>query len=378
MNKEYLENVSSEAVVKYTQFTKLKSINEAQAQHKIKVCLVSDYAYPSGGVEVFIDEIINSTNDYIDYRLLTWQPSEGTTKRKEVTETIRIDCGNYAMVWEQLLWADIVFLQTSFNVRILASITADFCKTQNIPLISVIHTSSNTQQRIDFKELQSKIFGKVLENSDKVVCVSQSVIENVAKLFDKLSIDKSKLIKIENGSRFKNVNKRESSKNKRTVTFIGRPTRAKGIDVFVNLIRDLQNYDIDFIVNTVSMPLPDEYDDIREFASAMSSLNQEEMENLYCDTDLLVVPYRYADGLPLTVLEALSFQVPIIGFKSEGVEELLRKNNQLLVEIDDYEELKRLVEKWINSEIAIKIPTKTDVEDWSTQSEKYLKIFQTI
>ena len=349
-----------------------------KTQQKMKICLVSDYAYPSGGIEVFIDEIIKSTNNCIDYRLVTWPPSAGTTKRVEVTETIRIDCGNYAMIWEHLLWADAVFLQTSFNVRILASITSDYCKILNIPLVSVIHTSSNSQQHIDFKVLQSKIFGKVLELSDKVVCVSQSVVKSVTKLFDSLNIDKSKLVKIENGSRFKNENGRGNAKNKRTITFIGRPTRAKGIDVFVNLIRDLKNRDVNFILNTVSMPLSNEYADIREFAKVISLLNHEEMENLYRETDLLVVPYRYADGLPLTVLEAISFQVPIIGFKSEGVEELLRQYNQSLVEIDDFEELIGLVNKWINREIILEIPIKTNVKDWSTQSDKYLKIFHTI
>lgn len=344
---------------------------------KQKICIVSDYAYPSGGIEIFIDEIILASREKVNYHLLTWQHSQGTQRRKEIVPTTRIDCGNFTQIWSELNNADIIFLQTSFNVRILASLTADYCLSKGKKLISVIHTSSNSHKKKDIFDLQQNIFEKVLRASNIVVGVSKAVKKSLLPIFEENGLDKTKLVKIANASRFKSDLKR-CYKRRKTITFIGRPTKAKGIDVFVDLVEQLKETDIDFVINTVSMPLPSEFEFIRERATIINLLNEDEMEELFLKTDLLIVPYRYADGLPLTVLEALSYKIPIVGFKAKGVKKILKSNQQYLIDVDDITTLVKLIKKWIEGEVNLIVPQKTNIKTWDEQSKLYLKLFDKV
>jgi len=41
---------------------------------KHKICVVSDYAYPSGGIEVFIDEVLLATKKELkNIKLVIWR-----------------------------------------------------------------------------------------------------------------------------------------------------------------------------------------------------------------------------------------------------------------------------------------------------------------
>jgi len=343
----------------------------------LKVLIISDYAYPVGGIEVFIDEIVLATKESIDYRILTWSPFEETEKRTETAPTIRVICGDYSQIWNELDWADLLFYQASWNIRLFASIIRDYCNLTHKALVSVIHTSSNSNNDRSCSLFQRELLKDIIKVSNTVVGVSGDVIDSL------LSLDESskvKYLKIENASRFYFCS--DIEKGKKVVSFIGRPTKAKGIDIFVELIFRLKDTDLDFNVNTVSIPLPDNFkkslENLGKSVKYQFLLSDEEMLDFYKSTDLLIVPYRHSDGLPLTILEALSCGIPIIGLDASGVSDILLRHNQIVLKFSDVNELANIVRKWHEGKINLKIPNIKNVANWDEQAMKYIDIFERV
>lgn len=337
---------------------------------KIKVLVVSDYAYPSGGIEVFIDEIISATNSLIEYRLLTWPPSIGTKARKEKVPTQRINCGDISGAWENMNWAEIIFFQTSWNVRILATLLRDYCNINNKPLVTVIHTTSNSNNSSSSSNYQASLLNDIINVSNVVVGVSKDVIASLRSL----NSDYNNYRVIENASRFhprkKKTNKRE------IISFVGRPTNAKGVDLFFDVVKNLEDTNLKFKLNTVSMPPPDDVMKFKNIIETSYLLTDEELIKFYESTDLLLILYRHSDGLPLTILEALSFGVPIIGLESLGVSDVLNRHKQIVVETNNVIKISKIIRDWSNGVISIEPPIEAKIPIWSEQAEKYIEMFK--
>lgn len=341
---------------------------------KIKVLVMSDYAYPSGGIEVFIDEIISATNTLIEYRLLTWTPSTGTEARAELVPTYRINCGDISGAWKEMDWADIIFFQTSWNVRLLATLLRDYCNTTNKHLVTVIHTTSNSNTALSASKYQASLLNEIINISNVVVGVSKDVISSLLSSNAITGCREYKVI--ENATRFHSEN--QKPKGKKTIAFVGRPTNAKGIDVFFGIVESLADTNLKFKLNTVSLPPPDEANKFSNIIETSYLLSDKELIKFYESTDLLLIPYRHSDGLPLTILEALSCGVPIIGLESMGVSDILNRHGQMVVKSDDVLEISKIIRDWANGVILIEPPNQTDIPTWSEQAEKYTEIFKGI
>ncbi len=340
---------------------------------RAKVLVVSDYAYPSGGVEVFIDEIILATNSLIEYRLLTWFPSVGTKARTELVPTYRINCGDISGAWKELDWADVVFFQTSWNVRLLGVLLRDYCSISNKPLVTVIHTTSNSNIALCANQYQNLLLSEIINVSNVVVGVSKDVVNSLRLLTTSKTPDYRI---IENATRFHSVNIKP--KKRETIAFIGRPTNAKGIDIFLDIVKSLSDTDLKFKLNTVSLPPPVEASKFSNIIETNYLLSDEELIKFYESIDLLVIPYRHSDGLPLTILEALSCGVPIIGLESLGVTDVLNRHKQMVIKSNDVNEISNIIRAWVNGTILIEPPKQIDIPTWKQQAKKYIGIFEEI
>jgi len=342
--------------------------------NKMKVLIVSDYAYPAGGIEVFIDEIVSATKEFIDYRILTWPPSENMPKRTEIVPTNRINCGNFSQILSEFEWADLLFLPLSWNIRVLGAIVRDYCQFSNKPLVTVVQTSSNSTVNWGFDEFKQKILADVIQISQAVVGVSDDVLDNLRSL--DVAHDSFKYRKIENASRFETCLK--PVQQRKTVSFVGRPMYVKGIDIFLDLAKQLQDTNLQFKLNTVSLPPPEEASKIPNLVAQEWLLSDEEMIDFYDSTDLLITPYRKADGLPLTILEALSRQVPIIGFDAPGVSGILHRHHQLVLASEDLDGLAETVKDWHQGKISLTNPEPANILTWQEQAMKYVNLFQEV
>lgn len=77
-----------------------------------------------------------------------------------------------------------------------------------------------------------------------------------------------------------------------------------------------------------------------EFASWPGQFGRDELWDVLSDTDALVVPSRWVENSPNTILEAQAVGVPIVGSNLGGVAELVEHDhNGLLFEVDDADDL---------------------------------------
>lgn len=342
----------------------------------IKVLIVSDYAYPAGGIEVFIDEIVNATNTIIMYRILTWHPSEDTKPRRELAPTHRVNCGDIAGAWAELDWADLIFFQSSWNIRLLGALVRDYCKETKKHLVTVVHTTSNSNTDLCSDKYQRTLFSEIVKISSVVVCVSYDVLSSLRSLNIDLEKERTKYQVIENATRFNFAITRV--KGRRVVSFVGRPTHAKGIDIFLNAVSRLADTDLMFKLNTVSLPPPDEARSLRNIIEVSYLLSNDEMIDFYESTDLLIVPYRNSDGLPLTILEALSCGVPIVGFDSLGVSSILNRYKQMVLKSQCPSELVKMIKSWSDGKISIAAPVPHTIPTWEQQAKKYIELFKDV
>jgi glycosyltransferase involved in cell wall biosynthesis len=71
------------------------------------------------------------------------------------------------------------------------------------------------------------------------------------------------------------------------------------------------------------------------------------IEVVYAQLDLLVLPTIQPDPFPTVVLEAMSCGVPVVAYRSGGVEEALDHDPDCLVALGDVRELGRTIQRFI-------------------------------
>jgi glycosyltransferase involved in cell wall biosynthesis len=128
-----------------------------------------------------------------------------------------------------------------------------------------------------------------------------------------------------------------------------------------------------FAANTVSVPLREPIEGV----TLSALLSDDELVAFFERTDLLVVPYLHADGLPLAVLEALNCGVPIIGFDSPSVGPLLRRHGQMVI-APDYAALRSAVEEWHAGRLTVAPPRAGGVTPWAEAFTHYINIIEAV
>lgn len=333
----------------------------------LRLCVVSDYDYPGGGVEHFVRELLGYVSERCTCRLVTW--SDVCLRPPDFSALEIVEHGDVRAAWSAMEWSDLVMVVTSFNVRLLARLAADFANATGRRLMTVLHTSAHSEPEATASIAQERWLEELISSSQVVVAVSDAVVEAVAPLIERAAGTPTVEL-IENAARLIDV--QPPPRGSRCVSFIGRPFAQKGFDLFVRLAADLSDRDLCFRANTASVPLAKAPPNI----GVSSLLSDRELLRFFAATDLLVVPYRRADGQPMAVLEALNCGVPVLGLEAPAVSGLLRRHGQMVIE-HRYEALRDAVIDWHEGRLAISPPVPGKVSSWPPQLKRYLELVQT-
>jgi glycosyltransferase involved in cell wall biosynthesis len=139
-----------------------------------------------------------------------------------------------------------------------------------------------------------------------------------------------------------------------SILFVGRLSKEKRPDLFVKLahrlISKLPSHDFVFRI-VGDGPLRREMQQLRDEIglSETDVIFEGERSNLaeiYGNSDLLVLTSEY-EGTPNVVLEAMAYGIPVIATRVGGVPDLLNKENGVLVDPLDFDELVQETEKLI-------------------------------
>jgi len=348
----------------------LQSYDGHQQLKSIRVLIVSDYAYLAGGIEQFVCQLIADVSSWAECRLLSW--SSEILMPPGFPGLYPVECGDIRESWSLMDWATVLLVPTSFNVRILARLVTEYARRNPKPIVTVVHTSSHSDPGASSTQLQEEWLAELASRSTWIVAVAEEVADAVRSL-PLMDDSVKRIVVIENAARLSAVRSVQRGENRHVVSFVGRPFLQKGFDLYARLARDLSGTGLKFMANTVGVPIPEPIEDI----TVSTMLSDDELLSFFEQTDVLVAPYVYADGLPLALLEALNCGVPVIGFDSPGVGRLLRKYAQKVV-APNYVELRRAVEDWHSGRLHLTRPHPGSVPTWGDALAKYASIIRSI
>ena len=311
-----------------------------------------------------IREFVEFASRQAECQLLTWRPT--ALVPGWFNGRIVVDCGDVRDAWEAMDSADVLFVHTSWNVRLLAVLALAYQRQAPKPTLTVVHTSAHSRPSSASVPAQESWLAELVARSTATVGVSAAVTERLRSLSLPLD-ERPRLLTIENGARLEIESPRLRS-SRRQVAFIGRATPNKGFDLFVRLAQDLRSSPLTFAANTV---VP--HDDDPEQVSLSWLLPDRELLAFFEAADLLVAPYLYGDGLPLAILDAVNCGVPILGFDSPGVGDLLRGHG-LTVIAPSYEALLGAVEAWYAERLTIPAATPGSVRSLDECLNDYLRL----
>jgi len=321
----------------------------------MRFLIISRYPPFPGGRENFVLELVYQLSK--NNKILVLTPDKNSYK-----------IGNLTIKKYPRTKKDLENVIKQFNPDIINSHTfylsldaLDISKKLNIPFGITLH---GDQFSIGDKQRQ-EIVKEVADKSDFVINVSKNGKESLLK--NTKEIEENKVFVVKNGvnlEKFKKYKDEEKEKirksmgiNKDKIVILS-PTRIasyKGLDFLIETIIEnkefLEKNKVLFLISVPDYTFSDDEDSL--FDILKNKINKNHIKDLvkfvflryekvkiaYCVSDLFLLPSQ-KEQFPISILEAMAFQIPIIATKVGGIPELL-KNNQdsILVNFSDRKNL---------------------------------------
>lgn len=196
----------------------------------------------------------------------------------------------------------------------------------------------------------------ILKTADKIFVVSNYLKERLVKINFSA---KNKITIVYNGlisKNFKPVSQNEKiniknelgiNKNKTVFTFVGRLSKDKGIDKFIQAIQLLKNEEsIAYLIvgnNFFSSNVEDKYitrlkklsEGVKNKIYFTGYIPNEQMYKIYSISDCIVIPTQVEEAFGMVALEAMAMQVPVIASNSGGLPEVLTAKCSFFINRND-------------------------------------------
>lgn len=318
-----------------------------------------------GGGEEFL---LNLHDNLSQYEFVVVTP-EGKAERKFRANSIRTVINNYQKkVYRKAGWGVADYFKIIFSIKLSTFKFFAIFRRENpsiilanglfaalfvLPAVILTGRKQVTIQHLIFdnSSVEKKIVKLVLKYTDRLVCVSNTVRENLYSMLGKSYPDK--IVKIYNGIRIIDSSNPVTQPGS-TVRFgmTGSITRIKGIHLVIEAIRDvLKNRNAALIIYGEAGGDEDSlrYESELKGMTAEYSLNDkiifmghlDSKEKLYQSIDILINFSTIPESFSFSVLEAMSFKKIVIAADSGGPAELIQDGvNGFLAETQNPSALK--------------------------------------
>lgn len=209
--------------------------------------------------------------------------------------------------------------------------------------------------------LQKKMIRHLIESSDAVICLSKRWKDFLEKNFKDASVfivnnpitfPKKQLFKSQNGSIL-------------TLVFLGKIGDNKGIFDLIKIIADNRDLYIERLKLLIGgdgeierLNKAIELHNLESIVEYVGWVNGDLKNKLLSECDVLILP-SYNEGLPISILEAMSYGKAIIATAVGGIPEIVRNNeNGILIEPGNLVELKKSIEYSLEHHDALKLMGK--------------------
>lgn len=180
--------------------------------------------------------------------------------------------------------------------------------------------------------------------ADLYIAVSSAVKENLE------SYGKNNVHIINNGIEISSIPRTPQLAEVKTIGFVGRFVKTKGITTLLGAFSEIQaKYPK---INLLFRGTGPEKDRIYEFIKKHELENRIsiegpviELENIYKNIDILVLPSTSDEGFGLVLIEAMSLGIPVIASDYGGITDIVKHNqNGLLYKLEEQSELANQIE----------------------------------
>lgn len=208
-----------------------------------------------------------------------------------------------------------------------------------IPVISTVHGWTPINRALRMYECLDRLF---LGRFDRVICVSRPLYEGLSAV-----VPHGRLFFVPNAVALSDADGTApgtGERDNRTVLYVGRLSPEKGLDLLLHACALMEEPSDMRLLIVGDGPCREEYERLAQELGITDRTfflgHQSDVDSLYRGAGMLVLPSR-TEGLPMTLLEAMSFGVPVIGTRVGGIPDLIRDGESgILVEPEDLIALK--------------------------------------
>ena len=220
-----------------------------------------------------------------------------------------------------------------------------------IPLSKLFKDNLYLHMHNDFIKPKSKKSRAILKKCKKVIAVSDYIAHKIRSVADYNNVE-TVINGIKTEAFDKTYDNREELKNKYNIRqndfvfmYTGRVTRDKGVLELLNAFKDMtEKYDdIKLLVvgssffnngkkNKYIKSLEKIADSIKDKVVFTGYIKHDELYKIYSIADVQVVPSKFEDPCPLSVIEGVVSGKPLIVSNCGGIPKLVNKNNAEFVE----------------------------------------------
>jgi len=263
---------------------------------------------------------------------------------------------------------------------------------QHTPIDKII-VQDSVKDKIDAHVFR-KMEEESIKKSDGVIFVSEAVKNYVTNKFPQ-TIDKCFVVyngidlrKFSPKDKYESRKKLKLPSNKFVLLFVGHLGRRKGFDIFLDLIKNLDEKKFHFLIvgrkSLYDNDITSFFEKLLKFHSNITHYNcasENLLMDIYSSADVVIVPSRY-ESFSLVCLEAEAMGRCVVASNVGGIPEVCNKKSSILCSPDYSSFLKNIFYLFENGSVAKKIGNKgrktAKKFSWNKTAKETLKIYKNL
>lgn len=258
----------------------------------------------------------------------------------------------------RILWYKIIYRVELSHVHMASygsfyrkSILIKLCRILNIKILLHCHGACFEEFYNSLNDKKQRYVKKIFNKCEKVIVLSESW-----KNFYSKFVEEDKIVIMYNSVHVPEKIERSTVNGTIKGVFLGRIGERKGVYDIIDAVEKLSKENIRVEITIAG---DGEVDKAKKLIKTkklekeikiLNWINKDEKDEILRKSDFFLLP-SYNEGMPLSVLEAMSYSLPVITSKVGGIPEIVTmEKNGILVEPGDKEELEEAIRKIVLDE----------------------------